>query len=309
VPTPADHALRALEPARGTCFGFEIRSPFPFEGLRSPGWGEPLVIDPASPLADAARGEVVQDWRDRGFPAQIDFDGAVYGFAVDGVGRFVIDPSAPSIAVPRIDDPVLREELLCGVPMILCGLARGDVPVHAAAVEVDGGAVMFAAPGTYGKSTLAAAFAESGHRVLSEDTVCVRERPTPSVLPGPATLRLRPDVAAELPVRTADPIAGTDDRIRYRLREPARGDGRPVPLRAVVILRAGDGSPRVESVAAESALRDLWSLTFRVTREDDARCFRTLVDVVSGVPVFDLYRRLRLDDLGETVERVVRTIG
>ena len=45
---------------------------------------------------------------------------------------------------------------------------------------------------------MAAAFHRAGHRVLSEDTTCVRLGPEQAVVPGPAMLRVRHDVAAEL---------------------------------------------------------------------------------------------------------------
>ena len=57
---------------------------------------------------------------------------------------------------------------------MLCFRARGDTALHAAAVEVDGQAVVLGAPGTFGKTTLAAAFHAAGHRLLSEDTTCIR---------------------------------------------------------------------------------------------------------------------------------------
>ena len=41
---------------------------------------------------------------------------------------------------------------------------------------------------------LAAGFLRTGHRVLSEDLVCCRSGAEPMVVPGPATIRIRPDV-------------------------------------------------------------------------------------------------------------------
>ena len=77
-------------------------------------------------------------------------------------------------------------------------MARGDLAVHAAAVDVDGSALLLAAPGRYGKTTLAAAFAGQGYRLLAEDTTCYRPSSDPSVLPGLAMLRIRPDVHEHL---------------------------------------------------------------------------------------------------------------
>jgi hypothetical protein len=145
---------------------------------------------------------------------------------------------------------------------MLCFLARGDLPLHAAAVEVDGGAVVIGAPRAFGKTTLAAAFLSAGYRLLSEDVTCVHPGSVPLVIPGPAMLRVRPDVADRLEIRDATPVGKPDDRVHFAVDRGVRGDCRPVPLRAIFLLRAAD---RVfaETVRSSEAVRDLWPLSSR----------------------------------------------
>ena len=136
-----------------------------------------------------------------------------------------------------------------GLPTLLCFLHRGDLPLHASAVQVGDGALLIGAPARFGKTSLAAAFWRTGYRVLNEDLSCVR-LPEPSVLPGPALLRMRLDMAERLGV-AADPSA-IDDGVRVRLAigGDRAGDSRPVPLRGIVLpgrgVRRPDHDPRAD---------------------------------------------------------------
>src|ERR1700686_5250276 len=115
-------------------------------------------------------------------------NGRTYTLRTSNLGWFQVDPSAASIVMSRAPDSMRREVGLWGIPAALCALHYGDRPVHAAAVEVNGSAILLAAPGHFGKTTLAAAFVRAGHRVLSEDLSFLRLSPVPAVLPGPALL-------------------------------------------------------------------------------------------------------------------------
>jgi hypothetical protein len=294
-------------PVRGSCFGFQICSELTFGALRV-GTGDILRIF-ATDGAPARKGKFLHEWRQKDFLAQIFFDGSVYTFVVDGIGSVEIDPIERTLCTFGIDDPVVREELVCGVPMAVCFVQRGDIALHAAAVEVDGSAVVLAGPGRYGKSTLAAAFVDEGHRLLSEDLVCLRPSRSPTVLPGPAAIRLRNDVAGRLSVSAAGDARSGIDRTRLTLDPDERGDSAPVPLGAILFLRSDDSAPTVKEVSLANAIPDLWALSLRLTSQDDARCFHGLVDSASSVPIFDLHRRLRFEDLSQTVGYVIDTVA
>lgn len=297
----------------GTCFGFAVRSELPFHYLRG-GAGEPLDIvaganGGAEPDGD---GELVFEWTPSPrFPLAGRLLRAAPGFRlwVDTWGWFLVDPQARCVSLPQTDNVVRREERLWSIPAMLCMLARGDSALHAAAVEIDGRAVVLAAPGTFGKTTLAAAVHAAGHRLLSEDTTCVRLAPEATcVVPGPAMLRLRHDVAQELQVPHARAIGSVeDDRVHLALDPARRGDCTPVPLRAVVLLRRCDEGVRIEPATPAEAVRDLWALSFRLPTEPDrARCFAAVAGLARAVPIWNLHRPLRFDELPATVELVTR---
>jgi hypothetical protein len=291
--------------SHGACYGFGVHSSVPLEYLRE-GGGDPLeIVAPADegPRSDDA---LLVEWEpapERPLEARLYSDGESFRLWIGDGGWFSVDPSAGRIDVPA-DGGIRREERLWGIPSLLCFLARGDLPLHAAAVEADGGAVIVAAPRTYGKTTMAAAFHRAGHRVLSEDTTCVRLGPEPAVVPGPAMLRVRHDVAAELELPSVRRVGESDDRMHYALEAP--GGCEAVPVRAVVFLDVSDERAALEPVHRGDAIRDLWALSFRLPLEEDvARSFGGVTDLAAAVPVLRLRRPLDLASIDDHVGLVL----
>ena len=229
---------------------------------------------------------------------------------VEGDDWFRIDPDAPSITcIGSIGGP-RREARIFGLPAALCFMTRGDVAVHAAAVEVDGSALLLAAPGRFGKTTLAAAFAGQGYRLLAEDTTCYRPSPDPSVLPGLAMLRIRPDVHEHLVIPGATVAwPRTPSASSWSSTSRAGATGEPVPLRGVVILRVWDQDEiMLERVASDRVIPDLWTLTFHFPDDRSrAECFQAVVGLATSVPIWNLYRRLSFEQLPAVIERIVST--
>lgn len=294
---------------RGSCFGFEVRTELPLRFLRDPGGvpGEALRVS-VHDRADAVPGdEPLVEWlpeEDVLLHARLyDHEGA-YRLWIDGVGWYHIDPDAPSIEIPASEEPVRREERLWGIPALLCFLRRGELPLHASAVQVGAGAVVIGAPSRFGKSTLAAAFWREGYRVLSEDLTCVRAQ-DPSVLPGPALLRMRRDMAERLGVADHPAAITGGDRVRLPLQAAACGDSRPVPLRGIVLIGEEAAEVSMTRVPAVEAIPGLWQLSFALPeRAAAARCFRELADLASGAPVWELRRPLSVEALSRVVEEI-----
>jgi hypothetical protein len=291
----------------GVCYGYEPRSELSFLYLRD-GTGEPLAVTP-----DDARDEPDHDplvrWEPPRHPldARLYEQDGTYRLWIDGGGWFGVDPARPAVQVPRHGDPVRREERLWGMPAALCFLRRGDLPMHAAAVDVGGAAVVFGGPSRFGKTTLAAAFLRAGFRVLAEDLTCCRVSPEPAIVPGPALLRVRRDIASRLEVPGVHAVGEDEERVHLALDGALRGDGAPVPLRAVVLLRP-DSEFSLERAPAAATLADLWALSMALpTDADRARCFGQLAALSSTVPLWNLRRPMELGDLDRLVGRLVET--
>lgn len=301
----------------GTCYGFEVVSSLEFEYLRS-GTGDPLRIEEAvNGLPVRSGGAIVKIWR--AVPGQrsetrLREGDRTYLVEIGSDHWFGVDPEARRIEVSPTPDPRLREILLWTTPAAVSVTARGDLALHASAVEIDSRAVLVSAPSGHGKTTTAAAFFAAGYRMLTDDFSCCRVGERPAVLPGPALLRVHQDVAArleleELGLKVAWQARAENSKRHLVVPQRARGDGAPVPLSAIVFLREAAGGIAFERADQADALRDLWSLSFHLPGEaHEKRCFQALADLVARVPVWNLARELDWVSLPMVIERIANEV-
>lgn len=294
-------------PVSGSCFGFDIRSQLQLRYLRSPGSIACLDVTQGDIEERPDEGDqALIEWGppEAPFEARLYAKGQQYLLWIGETGWFLIDPVARRIVIPFADDQVRLEERLWGIPALLCFLARGDHGLHAAAVEVDGKAIALAGPQRFGKTTLAAALTARGHRLLSEDLLCARLGDSPSAIPGPAMLRVRSDMAPTLGL-PAETTSASGGRIHLAIDPAGRGNSEPVPLQAILILRAGEGDVRLEEMNLRDAIADLWALSFRLPDDKDrARCFEGVGALAATVDVFNLHRRMRVDEMDAVVTQI-----
>ena len=317
-PDPNSRLLESVvkEPSRNlhpqSCFGFEIHSSCPFRFLRRGGGRGVLDVVECSDEINADRGTLLHEWTIRdlegGVTARLFGSNGLFHFWTSDAGWYRIDPAARRIEMSRHTDDIRREQRLWGIPTALCAKNRGDIVVHGAAVEVDGGTIILAAPGRFGKTTLALMFHRAGYRVLTEDTACCSLTPEPLLYPGPTCIRLRPDMFDGEPPAGTTVAAVRPDRIHLTLDLDRQGDGCPVPIRALVFLRESDETRTVRLSPGE-ALPDLWTLTFRFQTDDERRrSFSQLAQMAATVPIWNLYRPLQTATLEEVVARLVENV-
>jgi hypothetical protein len=303
-----------MSPLRGSCFGFGVRSELRFEFLRG-GDGARLEVDVHDENAPAEDEILVVEWKPQAGRA---FHGRVYrqpGSAQfrlwsSDAGWFLVNPETGHISVPANTEPVAREARLWTTPMLLTFVHTGALALHAAAVEVDGRALVLGAPSQFGKTTLAAAFAARGYRLLAEDITCVTANGSgPLVVPGPSLLRLRPDAADSLKIPGTRVVATTRDRVFLTFEEELRGSSQPVPLGAILLLRGQEEKVTLQKAAGPELLRDLWALAFRLpSDEDTGRVFSGLTMLVDQAPIWDLRRPWDLTKLPMTVDQIIEAL-
>lgn len=294
-------------PTQGTCYGFSIHSTLPLACLRG-GQGPPLEVADVSHHVPAQTMPLVTEWQespDAEPYARLYRGGTDYWLWLDRAGWTRIETQDPRITLSASGDPAATEERLWTIPAAVCLLQRGDLILHAAAVEVNGQAILFAAPGGAGKSTLAAAFVQAGYRLLSEDVTCVRMAGGPCVIPGPAMLRLRLDVLSHIALPAARAIRKIPSRVTFALDPAARGNCDPVPMRAIFVLDAASGGLLGKRISPAEGIPQLWAMAFRLPADDwTARCFAQLGDVAASVPIRQYARPNRLEELPRAVQEL-----
>ncbi len=309
-----------LDAAVGTCHGLEVHSALPFRFLRT-GTGTPIRVTEAAATHGEPDGELLSEWRARnGSVSRLYRDAAGAHLWIDGVGCFDIDPKRSSITVPELPSEAIRSELwptvpedqllawrevfALGPPAMLCFMEQGHLPLHAASVDVGGAGLLLGAPGTFGKTTLSGAFHNAGHRLLSDDISACGLEDDPTVFPGPALLRIRRDVFDRVDFSASDVAFETPYRVALSIDPSRRGDARPVPLRAIVLLSRSDGDMSLVRSEPADSIRDLFALCFRGVL-DRGRAFEEVAKLVNAVPVWYLARRLDYAELPAVVDRIV----
>jgi hypothetical protein len=295
------------------CFGFRISSSEQFRFVRHGGGGEVLNVRRTAEPLDVDDDPPTFTWtlRDPNATVNARLYGreGVFRFWASDAGWYRIDPVNRMIEMSDHPDEIRREQRLWGIPTMVCARQRGDLVLHAAAAEIEGGAVLLAAPGRFGKTTLALALHRSGYRLLTEDTACCTSSSAPELYPGPTSVRLRPDMFDGVAPAGTTVTAVRDDRIHLALDSDRAGDGRPLPVTGVIFLRESADKVFLERVKGGEALPDLWTLSLRFRGMDEhRRAFGELGHFASAVPIWNLHRPLRLTALDEVVARLVDAV-
>ncbi|MGH9258176.1 MAG: hypothetical protein ACRD3C_26745 [Vicinamibacterales bacterium] len=287
-----------------------VRSSHSFRFLRRGGGTNTVEVAQAAESLAAPEATMLYEWTLRDPSAEVtarlfSADGILHFWTSDA-GWYRIEPASGRIEMSDYPDELRREQRLWGIPTVLCAKNRGDLVLHAAGVEVNGGAILLAAPGRFGKTTLALAFHREGYRLLTEDTAVCSLASDPLLFPGPTSIRIRPDMFdGQAPAGTTL-VAARGDRIHLALDADRMGDGRPVPIRALVFLRESSDRIVLERVKKGEAIPDLWTLSFRFPDEAERRrSFSQLARLATVVPVWNVYRPLRVDRLQEIVSQLL----
>ncbi|HEX6753261.1 MAG TPA: hypothetical protein VF093_06720 [Solirubrobacterales bacterium] len=273
----------------GSLYGFEVKTELPLRRLNAaPGTRGELTIDAViEPLA-VQRGEPVSTLvgdDGRRFYASYELDGRCL-LELPPSGEFLLDPGAARVTVRAGDgDESLREHRIASSAVCTLLAMRGDLPLHASAVAVEGRAVLFCGPTGRGKSTLALTLGEAGHAVLGEDGVSISMGPEgPIAFPGARGIR----------VRSLDADGG---RRTDLVTDPAPHEPPPCPVAAVVLLGERGEGHGVEPLEPARALALLTpNLIHSGGRASIGAAFARLATLLSTVPAFSVSLP---DDLGE----------
>jgi hypothetical protein len=291
-------------------YGITLRSEIPIPGLQQ-------ASKPSHPTDLHFYWGVEQDWVVRAkqrpcrpfrvLPAEKDTTDATlclteYGeqeyfrFLYSDGTEFVLDASTTRIwgTCPA---PLVLEDLttyLVGPVMGFVLRRRGVTPLHACAVEIDGGAVVLCGAGGAGKSTMAAALALRGVPILCEDVTPLTQNDGEfSILPGYPRVCLWPD-SVELLLGSRDVLPRITPTWEKRFLalnvNGARFADAPKKLCAIYFLEhrtEEPGTPHIEEMKPGDALLRLVQNTYMnqlLFREQRAMEFDVLSRVAVKVP-------------------------
>jgi hypothetical protein len=189
---------------------------------------------------------------------------------------------------------------------------RGKLVFHASAVEVGDGAIAFVAESGRGKSTLAASFAVSGFRFLTDDGLVVEPAADGfQVLPSHPSIRLWADSKEALiaPGVEMAPALSFTCKARFLAGDEVRFCDRPKPLRQVYFL--GDGSAatlRFERLSPAQTLLEWVKHSFLLDVEEQsllAAHFDQVADLANRPIHYRLDYPRRFEDLAGVRQAIV----
>jgi hypothetical protein len=187
---------------------------------------------------------------------------------------------------------------------------HGFLPLHASALEVNGGCVLFAGDSGSGKSTVAAAFHRRGYRLAADDicAISLDDEGHPVVHPGYRHLKLWADAVD----RFGDGL-GERRKMRFGLQKYnvlLREEARTTPLRVCrIFILARKPSDRIElrAIHGRSKVSAIRKQTFRLRLLKGLGVPHhhfSLLHALGQAPVVAVHRPLQLSALDELVDRL-----
>lgn len=219
-------------------------------------------------------------------------------YGVRGATTFRVERDPPAIHFDLASAPVPAALVH---PILTPGISvlarwRGDITLHAGAVELPSGAWGLIGMREAGKSAMLASLALRGYPVVADDLVTIQDG---RVWAGPSCVDLRPDTAGRFEgARLLGEIGG---RPRYRLSTPP---GRVrVPLRGFFLLEWNDrGVVESEPLSAQERIQLLYRQEYiRLVGYPDAQ---KLVPIL-GLPAWRLSRPADWAATDEAADRLV----
>lgn len=264
----------------GSLYGFEIKSEVPLRRLNSaPGRRGELrieVVEGSLPEPDRGPAGALEDETGHRWYASYELEGGDVLLQMPPTGSFAIEPGRGRVLVESTnEDAELLEHRIASSAICVLLTKRGDVVLHAAAIEAGAGAVLFCGPSLRGKSTLVRALGAAGHRLVGEDGIAIELSAS-----GP---RVHP---AARGVRVRNGGEGMGSPIEL-LPDPGPGEPDPCGVAAIVVLgERSDGLSLERLEPAQGLLRLTPSLMHSGGRRSIAGAFAGLAQALASVPVF-----------------------
>ncbi len=245
-----------------------------------------------APWGGATPSRVRELWHHGELLMTIDHDAAV-GFLVQTPfhGSFLVCADGTAVlCAPLPEAGTSWHGLLLGQVLPIAATVCGFEVFHAAAVAIDGGAVLVSAASGVGKSTLIAHLVQRGALLVADDAVAV-ELVDGRLLahPGPPLLHLFADAAAWLQGSRLRPV---DDGMRAKRTLLAPSSARPLPVRAFYMLERGE--PGAGPELRDGSVRPTELLGSTLTRAvRTSERLRRQLDVCAALAAKVPVRRLR----------------
>ncbi|NDR55712.1 hypothetical protein [Aliiruegeria sabulilitoris] len=236
------------------------------------------------------------------------YDSHNFHFTAPEIAEFRISPNGTVLVWPLTDNYDDIAAYLVGSVLGIALHLRKIIALHASAVEVDGGAVLFCGESGAGKSTMAAALQQHGYPVLCDDLCAIEITNSGAIVHSDGRkLKLWEQAIAQfrLDEQKGDPVQQGFEKYYV---DAGTGRRRSLPVRGFFALadRPSTALPRISAVTtAEAAalIRDNAYRPFLVEHlKDEVLYFGAAAALLRQAGVFRLERARDFDQLALVIE-------
>jgi hypothetical protein len=244
-------------------------------------------------------------------------DGEALMLSVPDVARYRIEAGSEIVIDPCASAPDRNIRLfLLGSAFGALLHQRGLLPLHANAVEIDGGAVAFMGKSGAGKSTLAAWFHDEGFKIIADDVCVVRFDREGGVhaSPGLPRLRLWKETLESTGRSVADypqSYLGDESWDKYDVAIHDGAASEQVPLRSLYLLGSGDRFA-IRQLAAAEAVEAVFANTYRGAFVESVKGaqqhWSASIGLIRQTPVFEVSRVWDLERLADQTRMILEHV-
>jgi hypothetical protein len=305
-----------LDSARAYWFaGLRLVSEFPFSGMSA--CDDPLTRDDEIVVRRARVPRSLPDATNTFPGGQCSLSELLLIRA--GVARCLVRGGTEILVEPEpcSEDGDVRAFLLGPVFGALCH-QRGLLPLHSSVIDVADGCVAFVGPKRAGKSTMVAALAKRGHRVITDDVGCLRVGGKNDLQVWPSVSRVRLWEDAVLALDYDGPGVEREKRGKRKYfvsMTPLENPTQARRLRMIYELRTvpAEGRPSLTrlhgSEVVEALMRNVYRLGLASRMGVRQAAFASCAIAANGVPVFRLNRPKVFDSLHEVLDVLEEHFG
>lgn len=221
-------------------------------------------------------------------------------FAIKEGKEIIINPSS------GLEDNFLRLHILGNaIPIALH--QRRRLILHANAVNVEGGAVVFLGSSGIGKSTISLALHDKGYCLISDDVLSIEVKDyNITIFPSFPRIKLWPDVITEYinenPELAPQLFSNTDKR-SYMVKTDF---DLPLPLKAIYIMELANNT-NIENINSEDSVMGLIKNSYLYgffENDDVAQNLRDCAKIVNHIPV----KKLRIQHSFDNIPQIVKIV-
>lgn len=198
----------------------------------------------------------------------------------------------------------------CAIPLLLHH--KGNLILHANAINIKGLSIALIGPKGSGKSTLSANLIKKGHHLISDDILCVKTiKESHFTYNGFSTIKLWPDAILSLnenPCLMPKINSNIEKRYYYSEKELISDK---IPLKAIYALRESNDTTYIKSMSKQNGVIELVKSTLwgHIFNENElCNNLKICAQIARDVPIYTLNMEKKIRNIPYLIKTIEKNI-